>query len=164
MKGDILYPLNTLKEKYPDIYTQQVAKYQGREGLLKQFIPILECLWNDVLHFSAIHPKDVKKALIKAGANKQLKLKCYQVKPNLLESEKTIIYFSGDIKEDRMKVKNFREYNPNELSKYSFVPEETKEYYEKCFSEGYKPLVFHKVAHILYKGSINTKDLDIVEV
>ncbi len=57
LQGNILYPLNTLKEKHPEIYEQQVSKYVGREHMTQQRIPILDCLWNDVLHFSAVNPK-----------------------------------------------------------------------------------------------------------
>ena len=60
LEGSILYPLNTLKGKHPDIYEQQVSKYVGREHIKEQRIPILDCLWNDVLHFSAVNPKEVK--------------------------------------------------------------------------------------------------------
>ncbi len=70
MIGDTLYPLNILKHTHPDLYTKKVSKYIGREKVMDQIIPILDCLWNDVLHFTAVHPKDVKDALIKAGSKK----------------------------------------------------------------------------------------------
>ena len=52
MQGQVRYPLNVLKEVAPRAYEAELAKYQGREELLKMTIPKLGCLWNDVLHCS----------------------------------------------------------------------------------------------------------------
>jgi hypothetical protein len=164
MEGEVLYPLNILKEINLNLFNSQVSKYKGREKVMNQFIPTLECLWNDVLHLSAIHPKDVKNALIEAGSEKNIKMKCYQVDSNLLEIEKTTIYFSGDIPSERMKMKNFTNYNPLELNNHSRVPQETKDYYKKMIKLGKSPLIFHKAPHILYKGTINIKNCDVIEV
>ncbi|MBK8551651.1 MAG: hypothetical protein IPL53_11555 [Ignavibacteria bacterium] len=59
LRGNVLYPLNTLKEIHPDLYEQQASKYAGREHITCQIIPILNCLWNDVLHFSAVNPEEI---------------------------------------------------------------------------------------------------------
>lgn len=55
MVGSKLIPLNKLKNIYPDIYKEHVKKYVGREKLLTKNIPLLDCLWNDVLHLSPIN-------------------------------------------------------------------------------------------------------------
>lgn len=39
MRGDVLYPLNTLKTLHPDLYEFHVGKYAGREYLMDQKIP-----------------------------------------------------------------------------------------------------------------------------
>ena len=59
LHGNILYPLNALTEKHPEIFEQQVSKYVGREHITQQRIPVIDCLWNDVLHFSAVNPKEI---------------------------------------------------------------------------------------------------------
>src|SRR3954469_11560600 len=56
LRGTILYPLNQLAGVAPDLYQQQRAKYHGREALMEQRVPQLDCLWNDVLHLSPVHP------------------------------------------------------------------------------------------------------------
>ncbi len=35
MTGDILYPLNTLKKMYPDVYAEHVRKYRDREDVMR---------------------------------------------------------------------------------------------------------------------------------
>jgi hypothetical protein len=67
MTGSVLQPLNTLKESHPDLYVSKAEKYKGREHLMDIMIPTLECKWNDVLHFSPIHPQELKEAFEEAG-------------------------------------------------------------------------------------------------
>ncbi len=164
MKRDILYPLNILKKKYPDIYDEQSSKYLGRENVMKQVIPTLNCLWNDALHFSAVPPKDVKDAIIEAGGDKNFKMICYQIDPNLLEPEKTTVFLNSEPVSGGMHEKFFLPYKPDEIGKYSILPQETKDYYKRSYDKDEKPLRFHKVIHILYKGSLNIKNCPIIEV
>ncbi len=164
MQGDTLYPLNLLKEEYPELYTDYAKNYEGREKVMEQFIPTLNCLWNDVLHLSAVHPQVVKDALTEAGMQGDLKIACYEIDPHLLDQEKTTVYFDTASGADKMKEDNFVPFNPNETEKYSSLPQETKDYYKEIYSKGGRPLVFHKVVHILYKGTINIKGLSVIEV
>ena len=46
-----------MKDQHPAVYEEHVKKYKGRERLLRREIPLLNCLWNDVLHISPIHPQ-----------------------------------------------------------------------------------------------------------
>lgn len=164
MQGDTLYPLNLLKENDPGTYADYVKKYEGREEVMDQFIPTLSCLWNDVIHLSAVPPQVVKDALMEAGMERGLKMSYFKIDPHLLDPKKTTVYLHDTSKADRMREDNFAPFNPDEIEKCSFLPQETKDYYKKIYSNGGRPLVFHKVIHILYKGSINVKGLPIVEV
>lgn len=67
LTGEVLYPLNVLRTHLPEIYDAQVKKYSGREGVMAHKVPILECLWNDVLHFSPVHPSKIRDAIADAG-------------------------------------------------------------------------------------------------
>ncbi len=108
LHGNILYPLNVLKQIHPDIYDQQVSKYFGREQLLKLQIPILECLWNDVLHFSAVNPAEIKQAFIEAGGNPDFTMNYYQVDPKLISPENAVLYLYADtVIKDRLNETNF---------------------------------------------------------
>jgi len=164
MKGNILMPLNVLKKQDLELYNQYFQKYKGRETVTHQYLPTLQCLWNDVLHFTAVHPKDVKDALIESGGSNSINIECYQIDASILDSEKTTVYFSGDKPENRMKLKNFEKYDYKNINHYSNIPQKTKDYYKECFSNNKKPLVFHCVPHILYKGTINVSNINIVKV
>ena len=168
MKGNLLYPLNELKNKYPKIYKEQIKKYKNREQLLKVKIPILNCLWNDVVHLTAVNPKKISKALEKAGS-KYIKGKWlwFKINPNKLIKEKAIIFIYKNRKKEKERRNdrdNFTEFNIPNLSKYNKISRHTLGYYKREIKEGRKPLIFHLVSHILYKGAINIKKAEIIKV
>lgn len=164
MQGDILYPLNVLKEKHPDLYQKEADKYVGREHIMQQKIPFLDCLWNDVLHFSPVHPSIVKENLIAAGRTKPFTIEFFEIDPHLLNPEHTIVYLHQHRnKTDKMKEDNFAKYNPDNIAQYSEMPDETIRYYKEMYSQGEDPLLFHGVPHILYKGSLNTKGVNRIK-
>ncbi|MBP6904494.1 MAG: class I SAM-dependent methyltransferase [Candidatus Pacebacteria bacterium] len=164
MEGDILYPLNTLKETNRELYEKQAKKYIGREHVMEQFIPTLKCKWNDVLHFSPIHPEEIKKALIEAGIQTR-EGKFYQIDPAIFPVEDTTVYlYRHSKKENNMEPENFTSYDPTALEQYASVSEGTKAYYKEMYEKGERPLLYVKVPHILYKGSITIKDVPIITI
>lgn len=161
MAGTILYPLNILKQTHPDIYSEQVKKYEGRERLLTTEIPPLHCLWNDVLHFTAVSPSTLKANLAKADIE-LASVGWFKVPVSLIQGENSITF---TYRRDEDVVPNFKEYqpfDPNKMETYRTVPEATIEYYKQKKAEGVRPLLFHLVPHILYKGPIETKELEII--
>ena len=165
MKGDTLFPLNKLKDIFPELYTKAVDKYNGREHVTRQKIPFLDCLWNDVLHFSAVHPLEIKKALIAAGHKADFDFKCYEIDPHSLDKAKTIVYLhKQEFMRDKMNPNNFTQYDHGLVGNYSFLPDLTKDYYREMIKEGKEPLLFHGVVHILFKGQLNVDNLNIISV
>jgi hypothetical protein len=163
MQGHVLYPLNELKNMLSDVYAQQVKKYEGREVLLERKIPILNCLWNDVLHMSAVDPHLIKGELAKNGRPMN-RLRFYKIDPHMLEQEKTIVYLYRPTTKRVDIEKDFVPFNFEKISEYTNFPEETKKYYAETIAQGGKPLLWHYVPHILYKGSIDVSNLEILEI
>jgi len=163
MKGEILYPLNHIKKIHPEIYQERIKKYEGRERVMGIKIPALNVLWNDVLHFTSVDPKQIKEAFRELGINKTRKY--YKIPADVLDPEKTIILRHG-IKDDgkTLNVDDIESYSPEKVSEFSTLPEVTKAYYKRMLSEGKNPLVHNRVPHILYNGSLNIKDIPIIEV
>ena len=160
MSGTILYPLNTLKETHLEIYNEHVKKYKGREKLLSNEIPPLHCLWNDVLHFTAVTPKELKDKLAKAGISYELSF--FKVPVSFVEGENSIAFLYGKNLGAISDVKQYEPFDPNKMDIYGTIPKETVEYYKQKKAEGVRPLLYHLVPHILYKGNIETKDLKTV--
>jgi hypothetical protein len=165
IEGNVLYPLNTLKQLFPELYQKEVEKYKGREFIMQQKIPTLDCLWNDVLHFTAVHPSSIKKALFEAGRKNNLEIKFYEIDPKILDPKKTIIYlYKYKNSSEKMREDNFESYDPDKIPLFSSFPEETKEYYKAEILAGKKPLLFHKIPHILFKGSLPIENIKILKV
>ena len=73
--GERLYPLNQLKMLNPEVAAEHAKKYANRKALPERRIPPLDCLWNDVLMFSPVHPAEIMQTFRKAGYD--LKSKAY---------------------------------------------------------------------------------------
>jgi hypothetical protein len=161
MVGTTLYPLNVLKETQPDTYSEHVKKYEGRERLLTTEIPPLHCLWNDVLHFTAIAPSTLKANLAKAEIE-LLSVAWFKVPVSLIQGENSIAFIYRRDEDLIPKFKEYEPFDPARMETYRIVPEETLAYYKQKKAEGVRPLLFHLVPHILYKGSVDTTNLEIV--
>ncbi len=163
MSGTILYPLNILKEKLPEIYNGQVKKYAGREILLKTEVPILNCLWNDVLHFTAVSPNELKANLLLAGIE-PYQTSFFKIPISIIEGDKSIAFtYNRDLNLTSY-FKEYEPFDPKRMGVYRTVPIKTIEYYKQKKAEGVKPLLHHLVPHVLYKGSIDVSNLEIVSI
>lgn len=157
MKGDILYPLNQLKNIDLDLYEQAFSKYKGREHIPQQHIPQLNCLWDDVIHLSAVHPQKIEDALHEVNDTLTLR-EFFEIDPHLLEPQNTVIYlFKHSSQEDKFLPENWTSYDPDKLKQYSELPEKTLRYYKAGKNRGEQLLKWAYIPHILYKGTINTQ-------
>lgn len=167
MVGDCLFPLNRLKEKLPAVYDTEVRKYDGRTQLLQRQIPILNCLWNDVLHLAPIHPAQVRAALVKAGFER-FPAKWLQISPDAvgMSDRNTVVYLYTPEKRGHFDapLDDFVRFTPERLAELNALPEATAAYYAEMNAQGKRPLLFHLVPHILFKGCIYLQDTRIIEV
>lgn len=159
MHGNILYPLNVLKDINPQAYKESMTKYDDRKHVMEQVIPDLNCLWNDAIHLSPVDPYQVKQALRDAGKN--VFMEFYQINPSSLEQKNTCIYLYN---QEFGNPKEFINFDPKQLNLFEKLPKKTIEYYIDTINNGRNPLMFHLVPHILYKGNIDVSDAKIVKV
>jgi hypothetical protein len=59
MIGNNLIPLNSMQDIDDSLRNSYMSKYRGREDILERKIPILDCLWNDVVQLLPIHPQKI---------------------------------------------------------------------------------------------------------
>ena len=163
-RGEELMPLHRLKDKYPQVYKKEIKKYVGREGILKLKVPHLNCLWNDVLHFTSVHPLKIKKALRKSGIRSFKKWRFFKINPKLLEKDKTMVFLFPENRKKRYLPEAFVPLKISNLSKYAKINKRTLGYYKKEIKNKRRPLLYYLIPHILYKGILNKKDLEIIEV
>lgn len=169
LKGNIIHPLNELKDIHPELYSSKLKKYENRDGVMKYLIKDLECKWNDVVHMSPIHPKDLKEALLDAGFQPK-EMKFFQIDPEKLDLEKTKVFLFKELRDKKSGKLNDDEivnFKLEDLDKYSIISEKTKAYYKKIVNnhDNTKMLfAFIHVPHILHKGSIDISNLPIITV
>lgn len=129
---------------------------------MEQQIPTLDAKWNDVLHLTAVHPSEVKKALIEAGA-KPPEMEWYRMPKSLIRGDAAIVY-SGESPSGQITNEETVQYSEEDLASYAQFPDKTRQYYKDEIAAGRRSLLFHGVPHILYKGVINVGNLEKIIV
>ena len=164
MVGDILQPLNTLRETHPELYAEYVKKYQGREELLKARVPILGCLWNDVLHLTPVNPQEVMKAYRDTGL-KARTTHFFKIPDSSLKRDELVIYKHTKIANDDWSIdpSEILRYSSTIAKKFSHLPDAARQYFEREKSAGRRPLLFGFVPHVLYRGQIDISKCEVIE-
>ena len=92
MKGDTLIPLSQMETVDPKQHNKYLEKYKGREEVLERRIPLLDCLWSDVVQLLPLHPEKVFACQLELGLiNEVPEYKYLKIDLNLLDPEKTIV-------------------------------------------------------------------------
>lgn len=161
MVGNIIYPLNHLKQINREAYLRGAGKYQGREQLMDFVIPKLNCLWNDVVHCSPIHPSLLYKAMISSGLNPESR-EWYTIDPRTIKDAQFAMY---SYKTRPFDPNEFRIISVEEYQEIEEVPQKAFDWYRELANKGGKiRLPFHYVPHFLVKGAIEITKAEIIHV
>lgn len=164
MDGTVLYPLNQLRTRSQALYDQHARKYAGRERLMQKTVPPLDCLWNDTLFLTAVHPQDLHQALTAAGGTPKTR-SFFEIDSARLDPALATIfrYRKAKIFED-FTDDDFAPFDAENLAACRRISSETKAYYAEMYAGGKRPLQYHLTPHILYRGTIETKNLPVITV
>jgi hypothetical protein len=66
-QGTILYPLNGLRDRFPEVYERERVKYVGREPVLEYIVPGLGVAWAETVNLSALDPRLLVAERLKLG-------------------------------------------------------------------------------------------------
>lgn len=160
MQGTVLFPLNDFKDTMPDIFAKHDAKYSWRREVKDTIIPGLG-KWNDVIHLSPINPQETLDALKNAGFIYKDKWKIFKIDPLVLDESKLVIMTKNF--EDGELHPQYEKFSLDTLKKVSHLSPWTLQYYKECKQKGIEPLLYAGSPHVFYKGSIETKDVDVAE-
>lgn len=153
MKGHDLIPLNKMFEADRALHDQYLKKYQGRKEILERKIPILDCLWNDVVQFLPLHPKKLFERQKELGLIGSLPDYSYfEIDLDLLDPERTVVYFKTAPGEENVTVKWLQDVNIDELQD---VPPATVNYYKSMVGKNEPVFNYQFVPHILYRGNVD---------
>lgn len=165
MEGDIIYPLNRMKETHPEVFEREVGKYRGRESVCEHPIPPLGCLWNDVVFLSPVHPEKLAE-IARALGKSWFSADYFEIDPDIagMSSENTAVSFQLATPELEPKRLIIEPYDQDILPHVSEVSEAQKEYMKKCADSGEPCFRFLFVPHVLFRGEIDTRQAKKITV
>jgi len=155
-------------DKNSDLFKNHARKYIGRESLMNEVIPTLNCKWNDVVQFSALDPQIIVDELNKIQTDLKLMRPTYfKVHIDDIVGKYEAVIFQrlggkdkGDFgiadHEVSVLTKSYQELRA--------VPEQTIQYWLRAKENNDKLLWFPFVPHILIKGVIETSFFEICEL
>ena len=166
MFGKILYPLNRLAEINPALASAHAEKYRGRENLMAVRLPILDCLWNDALHLSPVHPAKIKTALLESGyPEKELGLRrFFAVDPRTLKPGRAVFFRNSKDTQGKYDFPegDFSVFDDGSYRELDDVPEDQRRYFARIKNEGGRPLLWARTPHVFYLGELPIAGHEIV--
>lgn len=165
LEGTTLYPLNVLKNIYPDKYEEHRSKYEGREELMDFIIPHLNCLWNDVLFFLPFHPNQIYKEIIKhfPHIRDRKNLQFYKIPINKINTKNAVFFLDISKKESiRMDYTCEMVDSADAICETSVLDIQKKYFEEKGRSGEKRPYLFSKTTHFILKDFVDIGEVEIV--
>lgn len=172
--GNILYPLNQLRQFAPDVYKNEMKKYDGREWLINSPLPIENVTWNGCVHFS---PIDIGEILLKTISVMRLhgldldaygerfrRRRYYRVNSELLDQEKLYIFFNPNSATPKKPLISQSDqfilfhHGKNQVSLN--INKRHMNYLHEQAAKEKRPLLFMYLPHVLYSSAVN---LDVAE-
>lgn len=162
MEGNELIPLNQMKESYPELYALHLTKYEGREEILERRIPLLNCLWNDVIQFLPLHPRKVFELQVELGLISEVPpYKFFAIDPKLFNPEKAVVFFKSAPGEENVEIRWLRDVDLAEIQE---IPQATIDYYKSLVGSRELPFNYQFVPHVVYAGSIDVSGSQIITI
>ena len=163
MVGSVLYPLNELRDRDPATFERARAKYEGREQVMELRVPLLDCLWNDVLHLSPVHPGEIVNALQAVGFTPDRR-RFLEVDAGRLEPSRTVLFLNSTDREHRFDEDQWKWFDSRAVAQHARLPQATRDYYAACARDSTRPFLFAHAPHVLFRGSLDVKGLTVLEV
>jgi hypothetical protein len=162
MKGSELIPLNIMLEVDAELRAKYLEKYKGREEILERKIPLLDCLWNEVVQLLPLHPKQLFTLQQQLGIVAEIPdYKYFQIDVSKLDPAKTVVYFKTAPGEENVTVKWLSEVNLDDLQS---IPPATENYYKGMVGTGEPVFNYQFVPHVVYGGTIDVSGAEIISL
>lgn len=157
--GENIVPLTALKIVSPEIYQNYNKKYSWWPNVPEQNIYPLHCLWNDVIFLLPVPPQEVRE-LRKSFGMPWMRKKFFVIPSEMLAAENATMFLH-----DHATERSFVEYNEENIKTNSVLSLSIRGKYMRWMTTGKRPIMLWAgIPHILYKGEIPWKNLEIIEV
>ena len=164
MVGRVLYPLNELERVDREAWRRARSKYAGRQHVLGMQVPPLNCLWNDVLHLSTVHPAAIWSDLHDAGLQPPPR-RFFEFEAWDFDPARTVIFANARAsRDDDLDESQWIPFDPAAVAGLSALNEASRQYYRACVAENTRPLLWAYLPHVLHYGPLDTRGTTIIEV
>ena len=169
MSGHYLIPLNKMKNLDENLYAKYISKYDDhpeREFLVEREVPLLGCLWNDVVHFSTLHPHHIYRELKKLDLNLKDELHFYKIPIENLKDNENVLYhydkkhYHGP--EAPIAPENIGLLDVDDYEELDSLPMDTLKYFVEESKKDERIGMFHFVPHVLSKGKVTVEGAEII--
>ncbi len=166
LKYDEIMSLNQLELIDQELFDSGNWKYLNRPELKKIKIPTLNCLWNDVIFMSPVHPAQIKKALEGSGIEVKQQQEWFEICPQDcgFNSFNSTIFMYSSASSDSSDLNEYRSFSMDNIKPLNKLKPEVTAYYKECAIQGSKPMVFHLIPHVMHKGKLSLDKLSIIRV
>lgn len=162
MRGSKLVPLNEMLGLDSQLQAKYLEKYKGREEVLNRKIPLLDCLWNDVVQLLPLHPRQLFELQKELGLIHEIpNYRYFQIDPSTLDSQQAVVYFKTAPGDENITVKWLKDVDLEELQ---VVPRATRNYYESMIDAERPVFNYQFVPHVMYKGSVDVSGVRIIGI
>jgi hypothetical protein len=170
-RGNMLYPLDGLREALPDIYQRECVKYGGRESVLNFVIPGLGVTWGATVNLSALDPAHLVTTRRKLGVpfSNLLTRRVLRIPVDRIAKLPAVRYNStthwinsspGDPSVPLTPPEHeFFPFSAAVYEEVTQVPQLHLEYLQRQLARGERALGFVFVPHVLVAGAIDVSGL-----
>jgi hypothetical protein len=173
--GNTIFPLNTLRNVYPEIAAIASQKYIGREKTTESIVYSPEIHtnfnwgdklinWGDVCFFSLHNPSLVFQTFIDLNIPIKKKFRIAKIPLENFSERKIVWKHTNNLinvlpADDCLSVEEF--FSLNNLES---IPEKAKKYYLEAHNLGKNPLLYAYIPHLLTPDPVSFKEEDIFEI
>lgn len=162
MKGDKVIPLNQMLATDPELRDKYLEKYKGREEILERKIPLLDCLWNDVVQLLPLNPKKVFESQIELGLIDTIPdYNYFEIDSSSLDPSRTVVYFKTAPGEENVTVKWLKDVSLDDLQE---LPQATRKYYESLVGKDEQVFNYQFIPHVVHMGVVDVSGSKIISI
>mmetsp|Transcript_3470 Transcript_3470/g.6283 ORF Transcript_3470/g.6283 Transcript_3470/m.6283 type:complete len:237 (+) Transcript_3470:82-792(+) len=92
MQGSTLFPMNDMPPELSSLKSTAAKKYSWRSEVMDGVVPVIDCLWNDAIHCSPYHPRELFLAQTAAGITPSTNDSFFEIPVESLQQLPTAIY------------------------------------------------------------------------
>ena len=172
MRGTVLYPLNELHRRFPDVYDREREKWAGRESVLEFVVPSLGVPWADTVNLSTLDPRLLVAARQRLGIpiSRLLSRRLARIPVERITGIAAVRYGSashwinsspGEDVPLEPPAHEFSAFDPDRYEETRVVPPRHLDDLERQRARGQLALGFVFVPHVLVAGPVELSGLEI---